>query len=103
MVAASVLYRFQIEEFHVALGPRVAWVMFRRKVDPPDGGVAPASDPVQFYNTFVPGAAVEIGYRIIPELTVGANITGGWLHFEADGDELDVLTMNWLLRMQVNF
>lgn len=103
MVDATLFYRFQIQDFHVALGPRVAWVMFRRRVDPPSAEVAPAADPVQFYNTFTPGAAVEVGYRIIPELTVGANISASWLHFEADGDELDLLTMNWLIRMQVNF
>ena len=102
-VATSLLYRFQVQDFHVALGPRVAWVLFRRKVDPPEGVVAPSSDPVQYYNTFVPGAAVEVGYRIVPELTVAANINAGWLHFEADGDELDVPSMNWLIRMQVNF
>lgn len=103
MVGATLFYRFQIQDFHVALGPRVAWVMFRRRVDAPSADVAPPADPVQYYNTFTPGMAVELGYRVIPELTIGANIAGGWLHFEADGDELDLLTMNWLVRMQVNF
>jgi hypothetical protein len=111
-VAATLWYRFQIDDFHVALGPRVAWVLFRRHVEAPviapelsteEPAAVSSGDAVQYYSTFTPGAALELGYRIVQPLTVAATVQGSYLHFEADGAASDLLTMNYLFRLQYNF
>ena len=111
-VATTLWYRFQVHDFHIALGPRVAWLLFRRYVERPVSTAPPGSagqavdvggDSTQYYSTFTPGAALELGYRILPELTLAAKTHGSYLHFEADGEARDLFTMNYLLHLQYNF
>ncbi|NUN15151.1 MAG: caspase family protein [Myxococcales bacterium] len=96
-IGSSIQYRYQYGDFFTSLGPRVAWLFFRRHVD---STLIPENDRVQVYSTVSPGFEAEIGVLLMPRLSLGLNAQIAYLHFEADGNSTDLVTSSYTLGLQ---
>ena len=88
-IGLAALYRMESGPFAWSLGPRLAWVLFRRSLD--DKAV-PAEERVQLYSAASPGILMELSGRILPRVTLALSARVGYLHFEADDIVHDLVT-----------
>jgi len=99
-IGTALVYRIQWEDFHLAFGPRLSWLMFRRHLA---DDLLTNEQRVQTFSTIIPGGLVEVGYRFHSKVSVTATARIGYLHFEADATSYDLATTESLLHVQYLF
>jgi hypothetical protein len=100
VLGTTLAWRFQWADLHLSVGPRIAWVLFKRRIA--EAGLA-HGDRDQVFTTATPGASVELGYRILPHFQLAAVAQTSFLRFQADSETRDVATTSVFLSLVYAF